>query len=288
MFQSIYNNTFTHKDRALGELISGALFFGMRSCEYSIVKGERKTKLLSLRNIQFFKDNKKIQRVRKNYELLQASSLSITFISQKNDEKDQTITMHRNGAKLCPVRIWAGLVLRVLQYPGGSLDLPANTISIQNKTILITSKEILDHIRATVTVLGSDKLGFGPNEVGCHSIRSSFAMFLYLQDVRTDRIMLQGRWKSDAFLLYIRVQVVAFSRGLSRAIIQDSNKFFTTPETHTNNDATQTVLFNFDIVTDSSDPRCRNSNSFASNLNNNGPGANNRRVTRPSFFHIYS
>jgi len=287
VYQSIFRNTFTHKERVLGELICGALFFGMRSCEYSLVKNERKTKLLILRNIQFFSENMKIQRTRRNMKLLQASSVSITFVSQKNGVKDQTITMHRNGSKLCPVRIWACLMLRILQYPGGSLDLPVNTFSIKNKTTLIPSTDILEHIRATVTVMGSDLLGFTSKDVGCHSIRSSFAMFLYLQDVRTDRIMLQGRWKSDAFLLYIRVQVAAFSKGLSSALIHDSNNFFTTPDTHSNSNMGRTPMFNFDIVTDPADPRCRNANSFASNLNNNGPGANNRRATRPSFFHIY-
>jgi len=288
VFQSIYNNTFTHKERVLGELICGALFFGMRSCEYSVVKGERKTKLLVLRNIQFFLNNQKVARIRRNMQLLEALSISITFVSKKNGVKDQTITMHKNGTKLYLVRIWACLTLRILQYPGGSLDLPVNIFNIKHKMTLISSQEILEHIRATVSVMGSENLGFHPKEVGCHSIRSSFAMFLYLQDMRTDRIMLQGRWKSDAFLLYIRVQVAAFSKGLSSALIHDSNQFFTTPDTHSSNNMGRTPMFNFDIIMDPADPRCRNANSFASNLNNNGPGANNRRVTRPSFFHIYA
>jgi len=221
--------------------------------------------------------------------LLRADSVNITFISQKNDAKDQTITMHANGATLCPVKVWANVVLRILQYPDSSLDLPVNTFRTKSKISLLTSKDILQHIRATVKVLGEERLGFKSSEVGCHSIRSSFAMFLYLQEIRTDRIMLQGRWKSDAFLLYIRVQVTAFSKGLSDALIHDSNNFFTVPETNQpelNN--IRSTMFNFDIVSDPADPRCRNSRSFASNLNNNGPGANNRRVTRPSFFHIYS
>jgi len=277
------------KDAAMGELISGALFFGMRSCEYSIVTGERKTKLLTLRNIKFLRHNRNIQRVKGNMKLLDAESVSITFISQKNDEKEQIITMHRNGSKLCPVKIWANISLRILDYPDSSLDLPVNTFKTKTRTSLITSKDILSHIRATVKVLGETALGFKASEVGCHSIRSSFAMFLYIQEVRTGRIMLQGRWRSDAFLLYIRVQVTAFSRGLSDAIIHDSNNFFTVPELSTQNNKNQrSTMFNFDIVTDPTDPRCRNSHSFASNLNNNGPGANNRRATRPSFFHLHS
>jgi len=221
------------------------------SCKYCIVKGERKKKLSVLRNIQFFQNNTKLPRIRQNVLLLQASSMtSITFVSQKSGVKDQTITMYRNGSRLCPVRIWACITLRILQYPGGPLDLPVNTFSIKNKTTLITSQDLLEHIRATVTLLGPDNLGFHPKEVGCHSIRSSFAMFLYLQDVCTDRIMLQDRWKSGAFLLYIRVQVAAFSKGLSSALTHDSNNFFTTPDTHSSTEITRAPMFNFDIITD--------------------------------------
>ena len=288
VFNTIYQNKSSQRDSTLGELITGALFFGMRSCEYSVVKQERKTKLLILRNIQFFTNFKKVPRVHGNKKLLEAETVSITFISQKNNEKDHTVSMHKNKTSLCPVKIWASIVLRILSYPDSSLDLPVCTYRSKIRTSLIQSKEILEHIRTTVKVLGEQTLGFKAAEVGCHSIRSSFAMFLYIQQIRTDRIMLQGRWKSDAFLLYIRPQVAAFSKGLSEAIIHDTNNFFTVPEANNGQTHTNPHLFNLDVVTNPEDPRNRNANSYASHLNNNGPGANNPRVTRPTFFHLHT
>ena len=154
---------------------------------------------------------------------------------------------------------------------------------------LISSQKILHHIQTTVKIIGKDNLGFKSNKIGCHSIRSSFAMFLYIQRVLPDRIMLQGRWKSDAFLLYIRPQVAMFSRGLSAAITNDKNIFFTVPDINSHNRFTLRLpMFNFDVVTNPEDPCTRNKNSFASHSNNNGPGTNNPRVTRPSFFYLYS
>ena len=279
----------------------------MRSCEYSQVQGERKTKLLRLRNIHFYHNNRKTPPTHGIKFLLRASSVSITFISQKNDEQDQTITMHRSNHILCPVKAWALLTLRILSYPGATLDLPVNIFLNGNSPALIYSKDILSQIRTTVTVLGENVLGLQAKRVGCHSIRSSFAMFLYMQNIRTDKIMLQGRWRSDAFLLYIRTQVSNFSNGLSNAMMQDSSIFYTvstdqtnshtdlpfrvTPSVpnipHTNNNGSK--LQNFDIVTDPGDPRNRNVTSFASNLhNNNGPNANNSRVLRPNFFSIFT
>ena len=89
----------------------------------------------------------------------------------------------------------------------------------------------MQHIRNVVIQLGKTKLGFGPKDVGTHSIRSSFAMFLHLNDVNTEKIMLQGRWKSTAFLTYIRVQVLEFSAGLS-GLMNNTRDFYTVPETN--------------------------------------------------------
>ena len=87
----------------------------------------------------------------------------------------------------------------------------------------MTSKDVLNLIRLYVAIEGKDKLGFSPEDVGTHSIRSSFAMFLHLQKVDRDRIMLQGRWRSSAFLDYIRPQVEAFSAGLSSIMTSCTN-----------------------------------------------------------------
>ena len=42
----------------MSQLATGAFFFAMRSCEHLAVSGERRTKLLQLQNIRFFKKNK--------------------------------------------------------------------------------------------------------------------------------------------------------------------------------------------------------------------------------------
>lgn len=56
-------------------------------------------------------------------------------------------------------------------------------------------------------------------------------MFLHLNDVNTEKPMLQGRWKSTAFLTYIRVQVLGFSAGLS-GLMNNTRDFYTVPETN--------------------------------------------------------
>ena len=103
-----------------------------------------------------------------------------------------------------------------------------NMIMENGDIIRLTSSEIIQHIRRTVNVIGVCTLGFTGPECGTHSIRSSMTMQMYLDRLPIYTIMLQGRWSSDAFLLYIRQQVQQFSTGLSSSMIQ-KEEFFTVP-----------------------------------------------------------
>ena len=55
MIHAIAWATNTPLDRAIGQVVVGAFFFAMRSCKYSSVSGERRMKLLELRNIRLYK-----------------------------------------------------------------------------------------------------------------------------------------------------------------------------------------------------------------------------------------
>ena len=130
---------------------------------------------------------------------------------------------------LCPVKIWKTIVLRIFAYPGTNLTSTVNTILINSSTSFITSKVTPTHIRHTITIIGFDKFGFHAEDAGNHSIRLSFAMFLYLNHIRSDRIMLQGRRLSQAVLTYIRPQVSAFSARLSEKMMENGS-FYTVPD----------------------------------------------------------
>ena len=78
------------------------------SCEYLKVPQDekRRTDILKLRNIRFFKDGKQVHAP--SAELRLANSISLRFEMQKNQEKFDTVT---HGATdhdfLCPVKQWA-------------------------------------------------------------------------------------------------------------------------------------------------------------------------------------
>ena len=149
----------TEEDRAVGQLAVGAFFFAMRSsCECSRVSGERRTKLLRLRNIQFCRGRRRM--CHNDRSLLSADSVSVTFEFQKNDERDVTIAQHctHDAATLCPVRAWAALVKRVLGHPSANSDAPVNAFVVNGVLKHIPATRTVDKIRASATVIGEDVL----------------------------------------------------------------------------------------------------------------------------------
>ena len=84
-------------------------------------------------------------------------------------------------------------------------------------------------LRAGTLTFGEERLGFSHKEVGTHSIRSGFAMELYLAKVYPETIMIMGRWTSSAFLRYIRIQVSDLSKGII-TLMKNHHAFYTIPE----------------------------------------------------------
>ena len=228
ILREFYKLSISKVDKALCQLFIGAFFFAMRSCEYLKVSGTRKTKLLKIENIRFFKGKRLIHH--KDKGLHKADSISITFECQKRDTKNDVITHHCTPDDLlCPVKIWSRIVKRLMSYPSTNPETKVNTFMKDDGSLYeFSGPELLSRLRRAAQSLGQDNLGFHHNQIGLHSARSGAAMAMYLAGVPVVTIMLLGRWSSDAFLRYIRKQVQEFSTGVSAQMIQREN-FFTVP-----------------------------------------------------------
>jgi hypothetical protein len=126
VLREFYTLSISQLDKCLCELFIGAFFFAMRSCEYIKISGKRKTKLLTLKNIRFFKGK---QLLKHNDKLIHlADNISITFEQQKKDTKNDIITHYRTADPLlCPVKIWSRIVKRITSYPNSTQETPVNT-----------------------------------------------------------------------------------------------------------------------------------------------------------------
>ena len=178
--------------------------------------GDRKTKLLRVKNIRFFHDTKELSRNHPQLTSI-ATIVQLTFEFQKNREKFQSVTMHSLDDDFCPVKIWATIVQRILSYPKGSINSPVNLVRSHRNYEYITSRKIRQALRHTVKSIGENKLGIKADSVGTHSIRSTFAMILLLDKISLTIIKKLGRWKSDAVICYIRENILDFSKGVSKA-----------------------------------------------------------------------
>jgi hypothetical protein len=222
-----------------------AFFFCMRSCEYSNVSGKQKTKVVCFRNRRFFQKNRLLKHNSPGIHL--TTVVSITFEWQKRDVRDDVITHQKSNDSIgegimCPDRACIELVKRIYseKVPNQSIpDLQINTV-IKN----------------------------GERDVGTHSNRSGGAMGMYLAGTPVYTIMLLGRWSSDAFMRYIRKQVLDMSHRVSAKMITYA-EFYTIPD--------------FVHQAADGDLRTRNNYNLATTTTFNGSHMTMRQGTHPAF-----
>ena len=219
---------------ATSQLIIGAFFFACRSCEYLQVPKpeEKQTKILTLSNIAFYLNDATLPHSKSSL-LHTADRVSITFISQKNGRKNDTITQWKTHDKaLCPVLQWAAIVHRISNYRGAGPDTPVSAVWHNGKIEHVTGKIVETALGDGVVALGEVKLRIRRHEVGTHSIRSGAAMAMYLGGVPVFAIMLIGRWSSTSFMNYIRKQIEEFTLNVSTSMLTIQNFRHTPTPSH--------------------------------------------------------
>ncbi len=231
LFQSTGLATLTLRDSApavMADITIAGFFFAMRSCEYSATPVPGKTKIIILSGIVFRTPSK--QQIEPTDPLLHilAQYVTITFVDQKTGKKMDPRTQQRTDHPfLCPVLRYASVIQRIHRLvPNWTPQTQVNTIRVDHKTFRITNSFVRKLLRATCQNFGGKTtFGFDPEEIGNKSIRSGAAMALFLQNISSTRIMLLGQWASDAFLVYIRPQVLEWTNNMSRDMINIDSFF---------------------------------------------------------------
>jgi hypothetical protein len=86
---------------------------------------------------------------------------------------------------MCPVKLWASIIIRILTYKGTNKDSPVSLARHRNHIISITSEMISNLLKDGVAADDKTKLGIQRLEVGTHSIQSGATMAMYLAGVPT-------------------------------------------------------------------------------------------------------
>ncbi len=149
--------------------------------------------------------------------------ISLTFKCQKRQDKHDTITQEATGdSVLCPVHFAAGLVRRIKSYPGTSSNTNVSAYMSNGSVKHIISRQVINALHDAMGTIDKARLGISKEEIGTHSIRLGTAMAMYLGGL-VYTIMLIGQWSSNAFLWYIRKQVMEFSHNVSKRTLTFQN-----------------------------------------------------------------
>ena len=118
-----------------------------------------------------------------------------SFLLLENDKCDVCIHIFKSGDPiLCPVKVWAHTVQRILQIPGANENSEVCSFGDKNNNMtLIRADHIRSKIRAIVKLIGEESLGFRKYDIGVHSIRSGGAMSMFLSGTSVIIIMQVGR-----------------------------------------------------------------------------------------------
>ena len=211
------------------DLIIGGFFFACRSCEFAKTPRPGVTVTIYLGGIKFFAEDR-TEISHDHPELLEiAMYVWILFENQKTRYKFKSRTQKRTKHKrLCPVRRFGRAVIRVRRFCVG-VNERTPICSINNskyKSDRITQAYTCSLLRRVCRIFGGEeRFGFRPDEIGNKSIRSGAAMALFLKDCSPEKIMILGRWRSKAYLDYIRPQVAELTDLLSSDMILFENFF---------------------------------------------------------------
>ena len=202
------------------DLIVIALFFCLRSCEYTKTNSHRRTTQFRMRDMQFQDAEGVIPWNAPDAQFLAALAMTLFLDTQKNCVRGESCTHEATGL-LHGDAVTAGarrfLHLRSHNAP------PDTPICVYYEAPgaaqkSVTGSHIVKHLRETARAIGFKKLGFYAHEIGSHSLRSGGAMTLHQAHVADSTIKIIGRWKSDAFLIYLQGQVATFTKGVAKAM----------------------------------------------------------------------
>ena len=222
----------------VAEIAIVAYFYAMRSCEITSTPNPGRTKITRLRGITFRDPSHKVLN-HTTSDLLSARRVTVTFENQKNGLKNDRRTHERTGDPvMCPVLRLASLVERVRRnVPLSGADTPVNSTYTDRTHSQVTGATLRRHLRLACTLGGgSATFGYDATEIGTRSLRSGAAMGLFLMNHPVAKIMILGRWSSEAFLDYIRPQVLEWTNQMSSDMIWN-NSFFDASDDRRDNNA---------------------------------------------------
>ncbi|KAI2512523.1 hypothetical protein MHU86_1976 [Fragilaria crotonensis] len=156
-------------------------------------------------------------------DLLAASFVTITFTSQKNGVRGETLGGHgRSGhPTLCPVHT---LICRVchLRHSGATgTTAPLNAFRpTPHAWQFVLAADITSLLCRAVALLPPHLTDFAAHDISARSTRAGGAMAMLCGGIDSDRIRLIGRWRSDEMFRYLHVEAQPVMAGVAATMLR--------------------------------------------------------------------
>ena len=165
-------------------------------------------------------------------EILAATSVRLTFTTQKNMDKGVQIAHGLSGHPLCcPVKSTARQLLlhrhhfRTRNIMFGNKTKLASYYTPRAVRLLISGTQVTSTLRWHAGLLQAST-GIDPHHISARSLRAGGAMALYLGGCDPAQLRLLARWHSDSMWLYLRQQAEPVYERLARRMFNNGEYSF--------------------------------------------------------------
>ncbi|VEU43031.1 unnamed protein product, partial [Pseudo-nitzschia multistriata] len=218
-----YRQRPTAERKAVANMMCIAFFFCLRLGEYTGTTSDDQA--FTLQDLAFFIGARRLHSATaSDAEISAATSIQLTFTTQKNGVKGDVIAHSRSGDPLCcPVTasIRQFLLHRNASNHGYDGRLPLASYYNQHHTnVRVTAAMVTTTMRWHAAIL-QHATGICPKSLSARSLRAGGAMALLQGCCDSNVIKLLARWHSDAMMRYLHQQSVPLFRSLTKLMFNN-------------------------------------------------------------------
>jgi hypothetical protein len=224
-----YNGEATEDRRAVADMVTIAFYFLLRPGEYTGTTSYDTP--FRLQDVKLHIDDRLLYLFNAPIaDLHAATTVSLTFTTQKNGTKGEIITHGLSTDPLaCPVKSVVRCIIHLRNYKP-SKSTPLASYHHNSKRVTIKAEDITESLRLA-TIATSHQTGLQPADISARSLRAGGAMALLCGRIDHDTIRMLGRWHSDAMMRYLHLQAKPLMRQFAPAMFNHGTYSFLPSDT---------------------------------------------------------
>jgi hypothetical protein len=204
------DTTIPEDRRAIADLICIAFYFLLWPGEYTGTTSDDAP--FRLKDVEFHVNDLALDTLQAPLsQLAAATTVSLTFTTQKNGNKGEVLTHGLSTDPWsCPVRATAHRVVHLRAHTA-SLSTPLASYFCATRRIAIKAKDVTESLRYAA-VATAHQTGLHYSDISAKSLRAGGAMALLCGKIDHNTIRMLGRWHSDAMMRYLHLQAKPLMR----------------------------------------------------------------------------